>query len=216
MIFDNYAQRQFETGKKKNKEALCSGFGLSPEKPLFTFIGRLVTEKGADLLAESIRRSLSRHGDGINFLVLGTGDKDTENALTALKRDYPGKCSIFIGYDEALAHLIYAGADFLLMPSRVEPCGLNQLYALRYGTIPIVRSTGGLKDTVIDFGDPKGYGIRFNNASVDDICYSIDRAVELYADTLKVQQLRKRMMALDFSWDRSAKEYNDLYKSLIY
>jgi len=121
---------------------------------------------------------------------------------------------VFIGYDETLSHLIYAGSDFLLMPSRVEPCGLNQLYSLRYGTVPIVRSTGGLKDTVIDFGDEGGYGIRFNNISVDDMSYSIGRAIALYHNAPHLQLLRKRMMALDFSWDRSAKEYITLYESL--
>ena len=110
---------------------------------------------------------------------------------------------------------IYAGADFLLMPSRVEPCGLNQLYAIRYGTIPIVRTTGGLKDTVIDFGDEGGYGIRFINAAAADISVSVTRAVVLFKDTKKMQMLRKRMMGLDFSWDKSAKEYIDLYESLI-
>ncbi len=100
------------------------------------------------------------------------------------------------------------------MPSRVEPCGLNQLYALRYGTLPVVRTTGGLKDTVIDFGDKGGYGIRFNNTSVEDIDYAISRAVALFGDAKKLQTLRKRMMALDFSWHVSAKQYMDLYKSL--
>jgi len=102
----------------------------------------------------------------------------------------------------------------LLMPSRVEPCGLNQLYALRYGTMPMVRSTGGLKDTVIDFGDEGGYGIRYNNATVEDICEAVSRALVLFNDPKQLQTLRKLMMSLDFSWDRSAKEYIDLYTSL--
>ncbi len=100
------------------------------------------------------------------------------------------------------------------MPSRVEPCGLNQLYAMRYGTVPMVRTTGGLKDTVIDFGDEGGYGIRFVQASVADILHAVGRAVSLYETTPHLQLLRKRMMALDFSWDRSAKEYVNLYESL--
>lgn len=122
---------------------------------------------------------------------------------------------MFIGYNEELAHLVYAGSDFLLMPSRVEPCGLNQLYAIRYGTVPMVRSTGGLKDTVIDFGDEGGYGIRYEETSVPDIEYAISRALVLYKNNKHLQQLRKRMMALDFSWDVSAKQYIDLYKSII-
>jgi starch synthase len=193
---------------------VCERFGLNPDKPLFSFIGRLVVEKGADLLPEAIERSLIELEGEVNFAILGSGDEEMELALLELKEKYPGLCDVFIGYDEALAHQIYAGADFLLMPSRVEPCGLNQLYSLRYGTMPLVRSTGGLIDSVIDFGDEGGYGIRFNNASVDDICYAISRAHSLYQNPVQMQALRKRMMALDFSWDRSAKEYIDLYESL--
>ncbi len=134
--------------------------------------------------------------------------------MLALKKLHPNVCNVFIGYDEPLAHLIYAGSDFLLMPSRVEPCGLNQLYALRYGTVPIVRSTGGLKDTVIDFGDEGGYGIRFNNATVKDMCEALSRAIVLYNDTKHLQLIRKRMMELDFSWNKSAAAYIALYESL--
>jgi starch synthase len=109
---------------------------------------------------------------------------------------------------------MYAGADFLLMPSRVEPCGLNQMYAMRYGTVPMVRSTGGLKDTVTDMGDG-GYGIRFNNASVADVVHSVGRAVSLYYNHKgDMQQMRKTMMELDFSWERSANQYLALYQSM--
>jgi len=181
---------------------------------LISFIGRLVIEKGADLIASALEKSFHEHPDGFNLLILGTGDKAVEKELLQLNKNFPGNTYVFIGYDEALAHLIYAGADFLLMPSRVEPCGLNQLYALRYGTLPVVRSTGGLKDTVIDFGDDGGYGIRFNHASVNDIKYSIGRAVALFENTARFVSLREIMMGLDFSWHRSAKEYIDLYKSL--
>ncbi len=111
--------------------------------------------------------------------------------------------------------MIYAGADFILMPSRVEPCGLNQMYAMRYGTVPIVRNTGGLKDTVKDFGDPDGYGIRFNNAIVGDITHAVWRAVQLYQEPLLMEELRRRMMRLDFSWETSMQQYLDLYASLI-
>jgi starch synthase len=106
---------------------------------------------------------------------------------------------------------MYAGADFLLMPSRVEPCGLNQMYAMRYGTIPIVRNTGGLKDTVKDFGDPGGYGICFNNATVWDITYSIHRAVELYKQQERIDEIRNTIMQIDFSWENSAGRYIELY-----
>jgi len=214
MIPVKFSAAKLAHGKEKNKAELCARFGLSPEKPLISFIGRLVMEKGADLIADAVKRSMAEHPGQFNFLVLGTGDAGMERQLLELKDLYPGECNVFIGYDEALAHWVYAGSDFLLMPSRVEPCGLNQLYSLRYGTVPIVRSTGGLKDTVIDFGDEGGYGIRFNNVSVDDICHSISRALSLYENTAHLQLLRKRMMALDFSWNRSAREYITLYESL--
>jgi starch synthase len=118
-----------------------------------------------------------------------------------------------IGYNEKLSHQMYAGADFLLMPSRVEPCGLNQMYALRYGTIPIVRRTGGLKDTVKDFGEEGGFGICFNVASVGDICHSIYRAVELFGQKEKINQIKKQIMQIDHSWENSAQIYINLYNS---
>lgn len=214
MIPDKYSLRQLTAGKQKNKIALCERFGLSPDKPTISFIGRLVIEKGADVLPEALKESIEAHPDGVNFIILGAGEVKTQEALVALKEEFQNQYNAFIGYDESLAHLVYAGSDFLLMPSRVEPCGLNQMYSMRYGTVPMVRVTGGLKDTVIDFGDAGGYGIRFLQASAADIVQSVDRAVEVYADTALLQLLRKRMMALDFSWDRSAKEYIDLYKSL--
>ena len=213
MIAEKFSIRSLPK-KQANKEALCARFNLAPEKPLIAFIGRLVTEKGADLIATAMEESFNEHPGQFNFLVLGAGDKETEKELIQLRDFYSEQCNVFIGYDEALAHLIYAGADFLLMPSRVEPCGLNQLYSLRYGTMPMVRNTGGLHDTVIDFGDEGGYGIRYNNATVEDICDAVTRALVLYGDEKHLQTLRKLMMALDFSWDRSAKEYITLYESL--
>ena len=214
LIVKNYSIKEEQAGKQANKEALCHRFNLAVEKPLVSFIGRLVVEKGADMIPAAIKKSLEEHPGGYSFLVLGAGDAAIEQGLTELTVLYPESCFVFIGYDEALAHLVYAGSDFLLMPSRVEPCGLNQLYSLRYGTMPLVRSTGGLKDTVIDFGDDGGYGICFKEASAGDISYSISRALVLYANKSRLQTLRKIMMALDFSWDRSAAAYINLYKSL--
>jgi starch synthase len=214
MLIERFSDKQVIKGKQANKEALCTRFELSADKPLIAFIGRLVVEKGADLLATAMEQSFNAHAGGFNFLLLGAGDKDMEKELLELKEFYPGQCNVFIGYDEALAHQVYAGADFLLMPSRVEPCGLNQLYSLRYGTLPMVRSTGGLIDTVIDFGDEGGYGIRYNRASVEDISDAVSRALVLFENNKQLQTLRKVMMALDFSWDRSAKEYINLYESL--
>lgn len=214
MVNAKYNATKVSAGKQKNKEALCARFNIDPTKPLISFIGRLVHEKGADLLAQAIQTSLADYAGQVNFLLLGAGEKETETELQKLNEKFPADTAVFIGYNEELAHLVYAGSDFLLMPSRVEPCGLNQLYSLRYGTMPMVRSTGGLKDSVIDFGDDGGYGIRYNHTSVDDICYSVSRAVELYKDTKKLQTLRRRMMALDFSWDVSAKQYMELYQSI--
>jgi starch synthase len=214
MIAASIDALQPNSGKLKNKQALCQRFDLDPDLPLISFIGRLVVEKGADLLPEAITQSLKEHAGQVNVLILGTGEKDTEAALVQLNEQFPENYKTFIGYNEELAHLIYAGSDFLLMPSRVEPCGLNQLYALRYGTVPIVRRTGGLIDTVIDFGDEDGYGICFNESNVYDITYSISRAITLYKNSEHLQLLRKRMMALDFSWTQSAKQYNQLYESL--
>jgi starch synthase len=214
MLTKNFTAKQVDAGKRKNKEALCAKFELSPDKPLFSFIGRLVDEKGADLLPAIIRSSLDEHNGELNFFILGSGDAEVEQALLQLKEQFPESCGVYIGYNEELAHQVYAGSDFLLMPSRVEPCGLNQLYSLRYGTVPIVRNTGGLKDSVIDFGEEGGYGIKFNNIRAEEASYAVSRAYELYKNTPHLKQIRKTMMALDFSWDKSAKEYINLYESL--
>ncbi len=135
--------------------------------------------------------------------------------LKALSLKHKKHYGAYIGYDENLSHRIYAGADFLIMPSRVEPCGLNQLYAVRYGTMPIVHRTGGLTDTVIDVLEKDGYGITFKGLDVPKMTMAIGRALEIYTDTKHMSVLRRKMMSLNFSWDRSAKEYIDLYKSLI-
>jgi len=215
MIIKNYDDHQVKEGKRKNKKELCDMFGLDPDKPLITFIGRLVGEKAADVLPDAIRSSIYHHHGNANFLVLGSGESDVENRLEEVKHQLSGYVNTYIGYNESLSHLMYAGADFLLMPSRVEPCGLNQMYALRYGTVPIVRSTGGLKDTVKDFGDWQGYGIRFNHATVADITYSVGRAIDLYHNKKDLfTWMRSHMMHIDNSWDTSAAEYIKVYESL--
>ncbi|TCD00442.1 glycogen synthase [Pedobacter psychroterrae] len=211
MLEKQYAIRTVENGKKANKDMLCRVFELDPDKPLFTFIGRLVGEKGADLLPDIFYRTLIEGNGEINVLVLGSGDPQVEGRLAQLKHAFPGNYNAYIGYNEQLSHQIYAGADFLLMPSRVEPCGLNQMYALRYGTIPVVRRIGGLKDTVVDIGD-EGFGICHDQTSVWDVCHAIGRANELYTDKKKMKEIRKFIMQLDHSWDRAAQEYIDLYQ----
>ena len=213
-IADHYTIETVQEGKEKSKRKLCDQFDLDFSKPLIVFIGRLVGEKGADLLAQTIGDSFYYIGRKMNFLVLGSGFPEVEGQLGGLREISQADYSLYIGYNESLSHLMYAGADFILMPSRVEPCGLNQMYAMRYGTVPMVRNTGGLRDTVVDYGDEGGYGIRFNNAAVGDITQSVWRAVELYQHSKKMAEIRERMMNLDFSWERSVQQYLDLYQSL--
>lgn len=210
-IIRKYSQKSVTTGRKANKEFLCNEFGLDPKKPLFSFIGRLVGEKGADLFPQIFDAALT-HLD-INILLLGSGQKDVENALQMLTYKYKGDYNAYIGYDEKLAHIIYAGADFLLMPSRVEPCGLNQMYALRYGTVPIVNSIGGLKDTVIDV-ESGGFGFVHHQLSTEAVVKTMERATVFYKDQKKFKKNRSLIMQIDHSWDSSAKAYINLYKSL--
>jgi starch synthase len=209
----NYNVDTVATGKQKNKIDLCNEFGLNDKKPLFIFIGRLVGEKAADILPTVFREAVYRFQGNAHFLVLGSGDKDVEAQLEALNKQFAGYYNSRIAYNETLSHKMYAGADFILMPSRVEPCGLNQLYALRYGTIPMVRKTGGLKDTVIDVGDG-GYGFHFEKAEAEDVLYTIGRGLDLYFnEPEQLQKIRKHIMQLDYSWEKSAQAYIKLYTS---
>jgi starch synthase len=213
---DRYFENHYDTatveeGKARSKALLCEQYNLDIRKPLITFIGRLVGDKGADLLPQVIEDSFYYLGRKMNFFVLGSGLPEIEGRLQAIRGLSRGDYNTYIGYDEGLSHLLYAGADFILMPSRVEPCGLNQMYALRYGTVPVVRNTGGLHDTVIDYGDKNGYGIRFNHASVQDMTHSVWRSVELYHQPEMLKEIRQRMMELDFSWETSVRAYLDLY-----
>lgn len=208
-LMKNFSKTTVISGKKANKKWLCEKFNLDKNKPLICFIGRLVGEKGADLFFEIFKKSLEENN--ISILLLGSGHKETEQQLATLNThtDY----NSFIGYDETLAHIIYAGADFLLMPSRVEPCGLNQMYALRYGTTPVVNSIGGLKDTVIDI-EQGGYGICHDGVTVDKVTAAISRAALFYTDKKRFQKNSKSILSIDYSWSHSAKEYIQLYKSL--
>jgi starch synthase len=212
-IEENFNVENSKEKKRANKKILCDQFNLDITKPLIVFIGRLVAEKAADLLPSAIGDSIYYMEGKMNFLVLGSGDPQVENKLGNLTSHLFGYYNSLIGYNEKLSHQMYAGADFLLMPSRVEPCGLNQMYALRYGTIPIVRRTGGLKDTVKDFGEEGGFGICFNEASVGDICHSVHRAVQLYEDKKKMNEIRSHIMQIDHSWEKSAEIYINLYKA---
>ncbi|WP_372754167.1 glycogen synthase [Mariniflexile sp.] len=211
-IVKNYNVKTVKQGAEANKKYLCETFDLDFDKPLFAFIGRLVDEKGSDLFPEVFKQALENNN--LNILLLGSGNPFVEDQLKKLKNDYIGTYNAFIGYDEKLSHIIYAGADFLLMPSRVEPCGLNQMYALRYGTIPIVRSIGGLKDTVIDISKENGFGICHNNVTVLEITNAINRGVALYNKPSEYKKTRSYIMGIDHSWHVSAQEYLNLYNSI--
>jgi starch synthase len=200
--------------KRENKNRLVETFNLEKGLPLFTFIGRFALEKGADILPDLVYRIFSQNYP-LNMLILGSGDPLIQNALNGMVHQFPGRFNTYIGYNEDLAHQIYAGADFLLMPSRVEPCGLNQMYALRYGTVPIVRRTGGLLDSVVDYGDPGGSGIMFNHVWTPDVLHAISRALSLYADSELFSKIVGENMKLDFSWNRSARAYQEIYQEIV-
>jgi starch synthase len=212
----NYGISDVNEGKMLNKKSACTHFGLDADKPLFIFIGRLVGEKAAEILAPAIAASIEEFQDELNFIVLGSGDPQLEDELQYLQQQFPNQMSCYIGYNEQLAHQLYAAADFLLMPSRVEPCGLNQMYALRYGTVPMVRNTGGLRDTVVDISAPNftGFGLLFDNPTVQDLTHAIHRAAGWYFEQPEILlEARKKMMEIDHSWTKSAAEYIDLYQS---
>ena len=213
-ILDNFSVKDVKEGKQLNKKKLCDDFGFDNTLPLFVFIGRLVGEKAADLLPESIYRAFEQMPGQFSFLILGSGEPGVEAALMEMQNYFVGFYNSQISYNEKLSHQMYAGADFLLMPSRVEPCGLNQLYAMRYGTVPVVRRTGGLKDTVTDIGEKDGYGICFNNASISDIVQGMERAIELYSNPSLLNKVRIRMMKVETSWQKSAAQYIELYLSI--
>ncbi len=213
-IATQYSVEDSDVGKAANKKILCDQLGLNEKKSLIIFIGRLVGEKAADLLPQAIADSIYHINGEMNFLILGSGDPHVEYQLEQMNGKFMGYYNSQIGYNEGLAHQMYAGADFLLMPSRVEPCGLNQMYAMRYGTIPIVRRTGGLNDTVKDIGEQDGYGICFNQATVGDITNSVYRAVQLFKNKKKVDDIRKTIMQIDFSWENSAGQYLGIYQTI--
>lgn len=209
----HYTPITVNKGKRFNKEILCNKFGLDIEKPLFIFIGRLVGEKAADILPDAIGSAVHQLNKEISVLVLGSGDPHIEWLLNQLKRIVPDNYNCMIGYNEQLSHIMYAGGDFLLMPSRVEPCGLNQMYAMRYGTMPLVRRTGGLNDTVKDIGDD-GWGICYNNAEVQELVNAIKRATNIYREPKELAAYRKKMMKIDNSWENTVGKYIQLYNSI--
>ncbi|MDZ7372509.1 MAG: glycogen synthase GlgA [candidate division KSB1 bacterium] len=204
------------SGKLRDKEALLTHVGLAfrPDVPVIGMISRLAEQKGFDILAEAMDSILAMD---VQMVLLGTGDPKYHKIFEKFAKKYPSKLSVNLRFDEPLAHLIEAGSDMFLMPSRYEPCGLNQIYSLRYGTIPIVRATGGLADTIQDF-DPetgRGNGFVFQEYSAAALLDAIGRALKVYQDRTTWTKLVKNAMRQDFSWQASARKYVALYKKLI-
>lgn len=206
----NFSKENALEGKWKNKKELCEEYHLNPDLPLFSFIGRFAGEKGADLLPEIVWKSIQQTNGSLNIMILGSGDKNIENQLSELNVTYTN-FAMDLGYKEYLSHKIYASSDFLLMPSRVEPCGLNQMYAMRYGTVPIVRYIGGLRDTVEDISTG-GSGINFGNATAEDTVNAMQRGLHIYHDNGLIDQLVHSNMNYNFSWEQSAEKYLALYR----
>ncbi len=201
-----------QAGKAACKQALLREFGLAPgpDLPVIGIISRLVYQKGFDLVTAAMEPLLAR---GLRMVVLGTGEPEVEAGLREFVRRDPSRFGVRFHYDAGLAHRIEAGADMMLMPSRFEPCGLTQMYSMRYGTIPIVRATGGLADTVqhFDVTTQKGTGFVFQHADGTGLLWSIDQALAAYAKPGPWTALRHNAMTRDFSWSRSAEQYEAVY-----
>lgn len=217
LLAQRYSARQ-PGNKTPNKSALQGEFGLprEPQTPLIGMVGRLVHQKGIDLVLDTLPGLMHRP---LQLIVLGSGDAGYEEALRRQAERYPDRLAVRIGYDEGLAHRIEAGADMFLMPSRFEPCGLNQLYSLRYGTVPIVRHVGGLADTVTDatvsnIKNGKATGIVFHDARSGALLAAVDRALALWRDRKTWNRIMLAGMRRDYSWRRSAAEYLRLYARL--
>ncbi|WP_300671813.1 glycogen/starch synthase [Soonwooa sp.] len=211
MIPHHFTVKNSEVGKWKNKTEICQQYGLNVDLPLFGFIGRFAGEKGADLLPDIITQAIKESDGKLNIIVLGSGNPYLETTLRDLQKTYHFNFALDLGYKEYLSHQIYASADFLLMPSRVEPCGLNQMYAMRYGTIPIVRYTGGLKDTVEDISSG-GSGFNFAEANAESVVHAMGRALRIFRDKKMMKMLIQNNMNFNFSWEKSAENYLHLYK----
>jgi starch synthase len=204
-------------GKARCKASLQAELGLAPrpDATLLAIVSRLAEQKGLDLVTDALPAVL-RDSDA-QLAVLGSGDERYERLLAALAGSFPGRVKLRIAFDEPLAHRIEAGADVFLMPSRFEPCGLNQLYSLRYGTVPVVHATGGLDDTVVEF-DPAsgvGTGFKFTPYTAEAFTTALGRALRLRRDPLAWRRLMTNGMAEDFSWSRAALEYRRLYETLL-
>ncbi|WP_085834094.1 glycogen synthase GlgA [Clostridium merdae] len=202
-------------GKAENKRALQEQLGLAQDAdaPLVAMVTRLVAQKGLDLVRDSFERVMQE--TNAQFVLLGTGEYEYECFFRDMQSRYPGRVCAFIGFAPEISRRVYAGCDIFLMPSKSEPCGLSQMIALRYGAIPVVRETGGLKDSIQDSGDGEGNGFTFQTYDSGDMVYALYRALEGYANQEGWDILVRRAMACDNSWGRSANEYIRLYRELL-
>ncbi|MTH54397.1 glycogen synthase GlgA [Bacillus mangrovi] len=218
---DPYLEAPFDaeqlSQKQVNKASLQKMFGLpeKPDVPLISMVTRLTKQKGLDLVRHVMEEMVD---SDTQWLILGTGEEEFEHYFRYMENKYPDKVKAYIGFDEPLAHKVYAGSDLFLMPSRFEPCGLGQLIALRYGSIPVVRETGGLNDTVLSYneGTGEGNGFSFRNFNAHDMMHTIKRALDIYREDKELwEKLVVNAMSQDYSWARSAAKYNELYTDLI-
>jgi len=202
-------------GKTLCRQDLLKTFGLAAKgRPVVGVVSSLAGQKGLDILLEGLKGMFKT---GLVLIILGTGEAPIEKALAEAAPKYPGQLGLNLAFDNTVAHKIYAGSDFLLIPSRYEPCGLTQMYALKYGTIPVVRATGGLDDTIQEF-DPRtkqGNGFKFTECSAGEMIACVERALAVHQDKSLWRTLRQNAMSCDFSWTRSAGEYLKLFEKLI-
>ncbi|MBN1164782.1 MAG: glycogen synthase [Candidatus Krumholzibacteriota bacterium] len=211
LIESNFSFRDL-SGKVKNRDRVLEEFSLPPGKaPLFGIVSRLVDQKGFDILSEAFEKLMKLN---LKFVILGTGQQKYHKLYTELARKYPRKLGVKLLYDNRIAHLIEAGCDFFLMPSKYEPCGLNQMYSLRYGTFPVVRATGGLKDTIQDLSPrgARGNGITFEEYSSQALYQAVQKALRFFGSSAAVEKARRRIMQEDHSWKNSAREYLKMYQ----
>jgi len=215
LIPSAYSSKNLET-KIENKKELAERFGFTYDEniPIIGLIARLFDSKGLDLVQKSFTDLMKLN---VQFILLGTGENKYHSFFEKMSSKYPKQFACYLGFNDELAHLIEAGADMFLMPSKYEPCGLNQMYSLTYGTVPIVRETGGLADTVIKFNDKteEGTGFVFKKYDSDEMVKEIKRAVKVFEDKKVWQKIMRAGMKLDFSWDVSAKRYIELYKTIL-
>jgi starch synthase len=215
LIYQTYSAANHQN-KTINKTEVQKYFGLpqSARTPLLVMITRLTRQKGLDLVKCVLRDILQ---EDLQVIILGTGDYEFEEHLRQAARIYPEKLRVYTGFNESLAHKLYAGADLFLMPSQFEPCGLGQLIAMKYGAIPIVRETGGLNDTIIPWNEftGRGNGFSFAHFNAHDMLYTIRRALHVYHDSKSWKSIVKQAMEMDYSWAQSAYCYNQLYAEIV-